>query len=1050
MRVLMVPHLSQYRREESGIRRVVEAYFQHLPQFGVELVGLQEPYDLLAAHAASTARCDIHHCHGLYWTADYEASAWEWKVNKQVIENARQARAITVPSAWVAETFQRDMRMTPHVVPHGIDVDEWAAHDEPQGEFLLWNKNRMGDVCDPGPMMALARRFPRGEIVTTFAPPGAPHNVRVIGLIPHSEMRRLVQSCHVYLATTKETGGIGILEAMAAAKPVLGYAHGAAVELVEHGVNGYLARPGDLEDLAEGMVYCSTNHAQLGANGQGMARQWTWERACEMVAEIYRAALVREDPTAAIIIPAHDYADVVGRAIDSAVSQTWPQLVDVIVVDDGSDDDGATQREVEAWAERDPRVRYVRQGNAGVAVARNRGIAETSAKYVCCLDADDAVQPGFLAACIPPLEADPSLGIAYTGLWYTTPKGEQGLSDWPPQFDYDASLRHKNQVPTCCVFRRVMWERLGGYRQRYAPRGAGEEDAEFWVRAGAAGWGARKVTDEGLFLYSWQSGRVSGDRDHPTTDWLAWHPWVRDGEHPFASLATPAKFSHPVRAYDEPTVSVVIPVGPGHEREIVNALDSLEGQTFRGWEAIVVDDTGDGVQADLGTAYPYVRWVATEGSVGAGRARNLGALAARGGLLLFLDADDWLFGNEALEKMVDAWADHGAAIYTDYYGRAFIGDPEELDPALRERITRHDDATGESVLEYRAFDYDCGLAQAQPDGDRPYVWCNIATLHPRTWWREVGGFDETMRSWEDWDYWLRLARAGKCFVRLEEPLMVYRFYSGGRRDEGFRSRLELLAYLRAKYEEVPIMGDCGTCGKSASSRQARGGPFSASPARRPGGVATMGQGVRDVDMIECEYRWPKGGSHKVLGPATFPEPLAGLPMERAHGQPGYKIAYGYRKSGDRFLVHRADIELARHIFVPVEKKVETPVEEKPAPPPPEALAPPGRPELGPEPEPEEEGPPALGPSPPEEAEAAPAEWPAEPVEIDLQALPGINRPVAAELRAQGVTTVEAILALGKEGLMEVQGIGAKRAEMILGAIAQRTAELKQVEESQAE
>ena len=114
-----------------------------------------------------------------------------------------------------------------------------------------------------------------------------------------------------------------------------------------------------------------------------------------------------------------------------------------------------------------------------------------------------------------------SLGIAYTGLRWHKPDGSTGISPWPGAFEYDRQLRRQNQVPTCCLFRRVMWERLGGYRQRYAPKGAGAEDAEFWLRAGAAGFGAQKVTDQALFNYSWMSGQVSGDANYQEVDWRA-------------------------------------------------------------------------------------------------------------------------------------------------------------------------------------------------------------------------------------------------------------------------------------------------------------------------------------------------------------------------------------------------------------------------------------------------------------------------------------------------------------------------------------------------
>ena len=200
IKALMLPHLKDFKREESGIRRVVEYYFKYLPDYGVKLVKPDTTsYDLKAVHAGATAGdCDIAHCHGLYWTGDLPADDWEWAVNSRIVEAVRNARAVTVPSAWVAETFQRDMRFTPHVIPHGIDWDDWQGGGE-VGDYVLWNKNRISDVCDPGPLLRLAHAYQKGHFVSTFAPHGfsSPSNVNVIGLIPHTEMKKLVQGFYM-------------------------------------------------------------------------------------------------------------------------------------------------------------------------------------------------------------------------------------------------------------------------------------------------------------------------------------------------------------------------------------------------------------------------------------------------------------------------------------------------------------------------------------------------------------------------------------------------------------------------------------------------------------------------------------------------------------------------------------------------------------------------------------------------------------------------------------------------------------------------------------
>jgi glycosyltransferase involved in cell wall biosynthesis len=89
----------------------------------------------------------------------------------------------------------------------------------------------------------------------------------------------------------------------------------------------------------------------------------------------------------AAVIPVYNGAAFVADAIESVLAQTHP-VARCVVVDDGSTD--GTAEVVERFG---PPVRLIRQANAGVAAARNRGAAEASARYVAFLDADDAWAP---------------------------------------------------------------------------------------------------------------------------------------------------------------------------------------------------------------------------------------------------------------------------------------------------------------------------------------------------------------------------------------------------------------------------------------------------------------------------------------------------------------------------------------------------------------------------------------------------------------------------------------------------------------------------------
>lgn len=94
-----------------------------------------------------------------------------------------------------------------------------------------------------------------------------------------------------------------------------------------------------------------------------------------------------------VVIPAYQAAAVIGRCIESLQKQTYREL-ELIVVDDGSNDDTADV--VAKLATDDPRIRLLRQENAGVSAARNAGIGIAAGELVCFVDCDDTVSPNFL------------------------------------------------------------------------------------------------------------------------------------------------------------------------------------------------------------------------------------------------------------------------------------------------------------------------------------------------------------------------------------------------------------------------------------------------------------------------------------------------------------------------------------------------------------------------------------------------------------------------------------------------------------------------------
>lgn len=129
-------------------------------------------------------------------------------------------------------------------------------------------------------------------------------------------------------------------------------------------------------------------------------------------------------PEVSVVIPLYNKERHIERALRSVCSQSLREL-EVIVIDDGSTDDGAeiVKNYIEQYEE--GRIQLIKQKNAGVAAARNAGIERATAEMVAFLDADDEWQPGFLEKISQLREAYPQAGAYVTAYEVIQENGER-------------------------------------------------------------------------------------------------------------------------------------------------------------------------------------------------------------------------------------------------------------------------------------------------------------------------------------------------------------------------------------------------------------------------------------------------------------------------------------------------------------------------------------------------------------------------------------------------------------------------------------------------
>lgn len=172
-------------------------------------------------------------------------------------------------------------------------------------------------------------------------------------------------------------------------------------------------------------------------------------------------------PSISVVIPAYNVSKYIGAALDSVLAQTFADW-QVIVVDDGSKDDTAAK--VEAYT--DPRIRLIRQENAGVSVARNAGIAAAEAEALIFLDGDDEFHPTALERLHKALVAHPEAILVFGTSMRMLPSGEIEPGQKPPAAHaYETGDVHREMLTHGRVFwnggqilaRTEAVRRAGGY-----------------------------------------------------------------------------------------------------------------------------------------------------------------------------------------------------------------------------------------------------------------------------------------------------------------------------------------------------------------------------------------------------------------------------------------------------------------------------------------------------------------------------------------------------------------------------------------------------------
>jgi len=204
-------------------------------------------------------------------------------------------------------------------------------------------------------------------------------------------------------------------------------------------------------------------------------------------------------PRVSVVIRCFGHAALLPQAVGSVVRQSFADW-EAVVVNDGSPDDTSEVFRALAAANPGRALRLVEQENRGPPGALQAGVAASAGELVVPLDADDLLHGTFLARTVAALDADPGAGVAFTDVLLFEDGGAARRAAMGP-FDL-ASLAERNRLVVTALFRRKLWEDVGGFSDDLV---LGYEDWDFWL--GCAERGARAVhVAEPLVFYRVKGG----------------------------------------------------------------------------------------------------------------------------------------------------------------------------------------------------------------------------------------------------------------------------------------------------------------------------------------------------------------------------------------------------------------------------------------------------------------------------------------------------------------------------------------------------------------
>lgn len=109
-----------------------------------------------------------------------------------------------------------------------------------------------------------------------------------------------------------------------------------------------------------------------------------------------------------VVVAAYNVEKDIASCLESIANQTYNNI-EIIIVDDGSTDQ--TEKICQIFVKKYRNIKYIKQVNSGVSVARNVGISKSNGDYICFVDGDDQLEPEMIASLLSTINSNVDISI---------------------------------------------------------------------------------------------------------------------------------------------------------------------------------------------------------------------------------------------------------------------------------------------------------------------------------------------------------------------------------------------------------------------------------------------------------------------------------------------------------------------------------------------------------------------------------------------------------------------------------------------------------------